>query len=357
MKFNITPSPPILAILNTVPSPIPDGVRLIGAPLEWDETQGEGVKVAVLDTGRPNHPDIKVAGAIDLTNTHPDDKNGHGSHVMGTIGADGNIKGVALRCEQYSVKVIGDNGEGDWRWVEQGINWAVDNKMDIISMSLGGSLPANYLTLHEAIKLADAAGILLVAAAGNMGLDYDETIMYPAVWPEVMAVTAVDFSKQRADFTSTGSEAELCAPGVDIYSTHLNGQYVKLSGTSMACPHITGAAALIIAKLRKRGLPATPQMVRWGMKLYADDLGIPGWDKVFGYGFFSFGRYEKADVVSPKIEMWIDKPIAYVDGQPFTMDAPPHIKNSRTFIPARFASEALGRKVDWNAIERKVTIT
>lgn len=354
---------PILEILSAPPAnSIPEGIRLMGASLEWPETQGEGVKVAVLDTGRPNHPDITVADALDLTGTHPDDKHGHQTHVMGTIGANGGIKGMAPKCGMYSVKVLTDNGGGDWDTIiNKGINWCIANKMDIISMSLGGSRPPNHMELHKAVQKAEAAGILMIAAAGNMGLDFKETVMYPAVWPEVMAVTAVDFSKQRADFTSTGREAELCAPGVEIYSTHLNGQYVKLSGTSMACPHITGAAALIIAKLRKRGLPATPQMVRWAMKLYADDIGIPGWDEVFGYGFFSFGRVDKADVVRPKIEMWIDNPVAMVEGKPRQIDplnnnVAPRLLEGRTMTPSRFVAETLGANVAWDGTQRKVTI-
>jgi subtilisin family serine protease len=352
----------IINIQSVTPEPIPYGVQMIGAPLEWPETKGKGVKVAVLDTGRPNHPDITVAGAVDFTAAGVDDRQGHGSHVAGTIAANGRIKGVAPECELYAVKVLGDKGNGQYDWLIQGIRWSIDNGMNVISMSLGASKPPDS-RLHDVIHEAYTDGITLVVAAGNMGEFGSGTVLYPAVYPECMAVTAVDVEKKNPLWSSKGIEAELAAAGVEVYSTWLNGQYALLSGTSMACPHITGAVALMIAKRRIRGLPVKPDLVRDSMAVYAEDVGPVGRDELHGYGVFSFGRFDAADTVQPrKIELWIDNPQARVDSKvvqvdPYNVNVAPRIIEGRTMVPARFVAENLGANVGWEEKQRKVTIT
>ncbi|MDI6790927.1 MAG: S8 family serine peptidase, partial [Thermodesulfobacteriota bacterium] len=190
-----------LDIMATAPPPIPYGVKMIAAELEWPETKGKGVKVCALDTGKPNHPDIKVAGAVDFTGTGLDDKHGHSTHVCGIIAANGKIKGVAPECELYSAKVLNDKGQGSYVWVTQAVRWCIENKMDVISMSLGGSKPADD-TLHSALRDAYAAGITIVVAAGNLGEFGKDTVLYPAVYEECLATTAVDMEKKRPEFSS-----------------------------------------------------------------------------------------------------------------------------------------------------------
>lgn len=166
--------------------------------------------------------------------------------------------------------------------VVAGIQWAIDNEMDIISMSLGSN--SHSATLQAACDNAYEAGILLVAAAGN---DYQgwrfwewDTVDYPARYDSVIAVGATNASDTKASWSSTGPDLELAAPGVSIYSTYLGGGYATMSGTSMACPHVAGVAALVWA-----GEPElTKDQVRARLRTTADDLGDPGRDEWYGYG-------------------------------------------------------------------------
>jgi subtilisin len=343
----------VLDVMAQAPPPIPYGVKMIGAELEWPETKGKGVKVAVLDTGRPNHPDIKVAGAVDFTGSGPEDRHGHSTHCCGIIAANGAIKGVAPECELYTVKVLDDKGSGNYGWIVEGIHWCINNGMHVISMSLGGPKPADGV-LHNAIQHAYASGITIITAAGNSG-EYGKpdqsTVMYPAVYPECLAVTAVDIEKQRPEFSSRGVEAELAAAGVAVYSTYLDGKYAKLSGTSMACPHIAGAVALMIAKRRIRGLSLEPAWIRDSMAIYADDLGLPGHDWDYGYGLFSFGRIDAVGSIPdrPAIDLRfeIGSKFYWKDGKMNTGRTAPVIISDRAFLGLRDVGEALGCQVDW----------
>ncbi|THF79588.1 S8 family serine peptidase [Cohnella fermenti] len=232
---------------------VPWGLISIGANLQSDDdNKGQFIKVAVLDTGIANHPDLNIQGGISViegVNSYSDD-NGHGTHVAGIIAAQNNDKGVigvAPEVELYSVKVLGANGTGTYAQVIQGIEWCIDNGINIISMSFSGVSYSE--ALHQVIKQADEAGILLVAAAGNLGLG-EETERYPALFPEVMSVGATSKANLRANLSSTGQELDIVAPGVDILSTTVNGSYGVMSGTSMAVPHVVGAAAVIWSKNR-----------------------------------------------------------------------------------------------------------
>lgn len=335
------------------PAQIPYGVRMIGAPLEWPETRGEGIKVAVIDTGRPAHPDISVAGAVDFSGTGPFDRRGHSAHCCGIIAANGKITGVAPGVEMYTLKVFADSGGAVQGAIARALDWCVSAGMDIISMSLGG--PSDDQSIRQAVKRCYDAGIVMVAAAGNYGRDYG--VMYPAKYPEVLAVAAVNLDKLPGDFSAYGMELDLAAAGVDVWSTWLSGGYVQLSGTSMACPHIAGAAAILQAKAKKRlGRRLTPEEMRVALDLYAEDLGVPGRDERYGCGVFSFGRLENADVIHREIKMWVGRNDYLVDGQQKMMDTVPFIREGRTFTPARYVAEALGAEVSWDERDRCVTI-
>lgn len=208
---------------------------------------GNPIKIAVFDTGISSHSDLHIAGGVsyvDSVQEYSDDK-GHGTHIAGTIAALDNAVGVvgaAPDSELYAVKVANSSGEGYTSSVIEGIEWAIENKIKIINMSF---VSAQYSeSLHEAIKKANDAGIIIVAAAGNNGAGED-TIQYPAKYPEVIAVGAVDSSHHRADYSATGAELDLVAPGYGIISTTMNGGYGVSSGTSNAAAHVTGAAALL----------------------------------------------------------------------------------------------------------------
>jgi major intracellular serine protease len=236
---------------------IPRGVELIQAPKLWNETKGKGIKVAVLDTGcETAHPDLKdrIIGGRNFTDddsSNPDiytDYNGHGTHVAGTIAAQENaagVIGVAPEAGLLIVKVLNKAGSGKYDWIIKGIHYAIEQKADIISMSLGG--PADVPELHEAIKTAVNNNILVVCAAGNEGDGDDSTneFAYPGAYNEVISVGAINLERGSSEFTNSHNEIDLVAPGEGITSTYLNGKYATLSGTSMAAPHVSGALALI----------------------------------------------------------------------------------------------------------------
>ena len=265
---------------------IPWGVDSIGADLAvQNKYDGKGVKIAVLDTGVSNHPDLKVAGCTSFVpgDTSYLDDNGHGTHVVGTITALDNkvgVVGVAPNSEIYAVKVLNGNGSGSYSQVIKGIDWAIKNKMNIISMSFGG--PDYSQALKEAIKKANEQGILIIAAAGNGGLG-NETELYPARYSEVISVGAGNKLLDRADFSSTGSELDLMAPGTDILSTLNDRSYGTLSGTSMAVPHVTGAAALIWSTNKKY----TNEDIK--SKLYASATSL-GNAQQYGHGLVNVAK-------------------------------------------------------------------
>ncbi|MCU4804860.1 S8 family peptidase [Bacillus cereus] len=245
---------------------IPEGVKLINAPAAWEKSEkGKDVVVAVLDTGcQIDHVDLKdrIIGGRNFTtdnNSDPNnytDMNGHGTHVAGTIAATENNKGVlgvAPQAKLLIVKVLGGpNGSGAYEWIINGINYAVNwrgpngEKVRVISMSLSG--PENNPELHQAVKNAVNNDVLVVCAAGNKG-DGDHTtdeLSYPGAYPEVVEVGAVDLNKNAARFSQSNKNVDLVGPGVGILSTYKDGGYATLQGTSMATPHISGGAALII---------------------------------------------------------------------------------------------------------------
>ncbi|HIE31793.1 MAG TPA: peptidase S8 [Methanosarcinales archaeon] len=256
---------------------------------------GAGVRVAIIDTGIDyNHPDLDdnyVAG-YDFVNDDDDpmDDDGHGTHCAGIVAAKDNdigVVGVAPDADIYAVKVLDDTGSGYMSDVAAGIEWAMDNEAQIISMSLGSDYPSR--TVRDACYAAYESGILIVAAAGNYHDRYtphgklikvDTSVDYPARYDSAIAVGATDSSDVIASFSCTGPDVELAAPGVSILSTVLGGGYDSYSGTSMACPHVAGTAALVIASDPN----LTNDEVRGRLRDTADDLGAPGFDHLYGYG-------------------------------------------------------------------------
>ncbi|WP_431802784.1 S8 family peptidase [Halobacillus andaensis] len=232
----------------------PEGISQINADdVQEDGNSGSGVKVAVLDSGiEADHEDLDVAGGESFVSEEPDpynDQNGHGTHVAGTVaGVDNDlgVLGTAPESDLYAVKVLNGEGSGSYSDIAAGIEWAIDNDMDVINMSLGGSIGSS--TLEQAVDNADDSGILVVAAAGNEGsFGPFNTIGYPAKYDSAMAVGAVDGDNNVASFSSRGEELEVMAPGVDVLSSVPGDSYEEFDGTSMASPHVAGVAALVLA--------------------------------------------------------------------------------------------------------------
>ena len=190
------------------------------------------------------------------------------------------VIGVAPGAELYAVKVLDQYGGGRISDVVEGIEWAVQNDMDIISMSLGTNEYSQ--ALNDSSASAYNAGILLVASAGNNGDGNLSTndVMYPAKLESVIAVSAIDQNNIAVSWSADGSEVELAAPGVGIYSTWLDGGYHSMSGTSMAAPFVSGVAALMM----QNNTGASPDEIRAAMAYNAIDLGVQGRDNVYGFG-------------------------------------------------------------------------
>ncbi len=282
------------------------GVRMVGAPLEWSETMGEGIKVGIVDTGVCcSHPDLKsrIADGINFSGGSRldiEDANGHGTHVTGIVAADrtgSGVVGVAPKAEVYVAKAFGKDGKTNYQAIEKSLLWMIEKNVDVINMSF--SSPETSIRYQKLIEHVHNSGITMICAAGNEGIHGNNTIGYPANFSETIAVSAVDINKNIAEFSSQGSAAEISAAGINIYSTYLDNGYATLSGTSMATPIITGAVAILQAKgkLRYRRR-LTPDEIRLLLNIYTEDLSGLGRDDRYGYGLFSFGRITGSDYVS-----------------------------------------------------------
>ena len=286
------PWPPISIPLQ----PIPWNIQAVKAPAAWKRgIRGEGVKVAILDTGIGPHTDLIVAGGASFISGVGsfNDDNGHGTHCAGITGARNNfvgVVGVAPRCQLYAVKVLAGNGSGPFSGIVAGLGWALANKMDVVSMSLGAVMPCQDAptALVNAINQLMAAGCIVVAAAGNSfgaANPADRFVGIPGSINGVIAVGATSQTNQIAPFSSRGgacNQVTISAPGVSINSTFStpSNVYRQLSGTSMACPHVAGAAALV--KQRFPGISVAA--ARFKLTATASDLGVPGNDTTFGAG-------------------------------------------------------------------------
>ncbi len=282
---------------------------LIQVPEAWDVSTGQGVLVAVLDTGIAYETFDVYQQAPDLSNTHfmpgydfinndqhANDDEGHGTHVAGTIAQSTNnnqgVSGVAFGATLLPVKVLDSRGQGSYDTIAQGIIYAADRRAKVINMSLSGQ--AGSSALAEAINYATRKGALVVAAAGNSG----GAVEYPAAYDSVLAVGSVGFNRNRVGYSNFGPQIELVAPGGDT-DADLNGDghpdgilqqtfrgsvtnfgFYFYEGTSMAAPHVSGVAALLFA----RNPAATAGQVRQVLQSTALDLGPAGRDNEYGYG-------------------------------------------------------------------------
>jgi thermitase len=269
----------------------------IDAPEGWDAAgigafpASGGVKIGIVDTGiDQTHTDLSgktvncadSTGGLLIEGVCADD-NMHGTHVAGTIAARANngagVAGVAFNSPLAICRALKTAaGTGLTSDVASCINWTHQRGARVISMSLGGG---ESTTLKNAVanawKGGAANGSVLIAAAGNDG---DSTLNYPAAYPEVVSVAATDHSDQRASFSNANADVEVAAPGVDVLSTIPGGQYMELSGTSMATPHVSGVAGVLWQLF-----PAdTAAGIRGRLTAAVDDLGPAGRDQSFGFG-------------------------------------------------------------------------
>lgn len=215
-----------------------------------DVDNSDKVKIELLDSGVNYSGDIDVKERIDLTeeNVNPlyEDYSGHGTSMASVIAAKDNgvnVTGINPNAELYSVKVLGDDIQSPISRIIEGIEWGIDNDMDIINMSFGTN--TNSAILREVITKAYDAGILLVAATGN---NSDDTVQYPAAYPEVLAVGSMDENSEISDFTSVGDEMDVIAPGEKIETIGIFGTINGTSGTSISTAEVTAVASKILEK-------------------------------------------------------------------------------------------------------------
>jgi subtilisin family serine protease len=286
-------------------------------PIAWDQSQGFGVTVAVIDSEfDTNNPDLRdklvyrfnadngtAAYHTENVQAQPGDVF-HGSHTSGLVGArTDNNEGVAGACFECKVMAIKIGSEASGTFVDasflgdvaEGINYATDHGASVISLSLGGPRP--HQPLLDAVNYAASKGVVIVASAGNTQETNPGVPQYPAAYPNVIGVGATDSKDEIASFSSQGPYVDLVAPGVNVLST-VNaadpaqdpgfGDKVAVgvkSGTSMSAPLVAGLAAL----MRSARPDLTPAEIEGLMKSTARDLGIAGPDPVYGAGRIEAG--------------------------------------------------------------------
>ncbi|MBS1252828.1 MAG: Thermophilic serine proteinase [Anaerolineales bacterium] len=257
----------------------------IKAPQGWDITVGSPtVTIAVIDTGvDETHPDLngKLLPGYDFVNNDgdPRDDQGHGTHVAGTAAAVTDngigIAGVSWEAKILPVKSLSASGVGAHSWIANGITWATDQGADVINMSLGG--PYTSATMQQAVNYAWEHGVVVIAAAGNQNTSNPT---YPAAYENVMGVAATTPTDQKADFSNYGSYISVASPGIRILGPVRGGGYQAWSGTSMASPQVAGLAALV----KSIHSDWTNGQIRNVIEETAVDLGVSGWDPIFGWG-------------------------------------------------------------------------
>ncbi|SER41775.1 Serine protease, subtilisin family [Salipaludibacillus aurantiacus] len=251
----------------------------------WVKTKGgEEVLAAIIDSGiDPDHPDLKdriIKGYNAFENNKAfSDDNGHGTHVAGIVGAETNndfgVAGVTWEIPLLAVKVLDDEAMGNSFSIAKGIRWATDNGAKVINLSLGDDHDSKLM--HDAVKYAYDRDVVIIAATGN---DNVRIPMYPAAYEEVLAVGSLNMRNRRSFYSNFGNHIDVTAPGEHIPSTFTGDEYVMMSGTSMAAPHVAGIASLI----RSHNPDLSNEEVYEKIRKTSTDLGPRGFDPFYGHG-------------------------------------------------------------------------
>jgi subtilisin family serine protease len=295
------------------------GLAKLNCPAAWDRTTGSAnVTVAVVDSGVDlNHPQLAplllagndlvdwgpnpsppglaplvLEGDFAGRDNNPQDEVGHGTHVAGTISCLSNdgieVAGVTWQCRLLPVRVLARarnttngriTGIGSSADIAAGITWAADHGAQVINLSLGGS--GDTMVERNAVAYAVSRGVVVVAAMGNDGTNNPS---YPAAYPDVIAVGAVNAVDQRATFSQTGPHIDVAAPGVNVLSTYWDDTYAFLDGTSMASPHVAGVAALILSCNSTIPALQVGQIIRDTARPLRDDPADPVPNDRYGSG-------------------------------------------------------------------------
>lgn len=269
--------------------------------------RGEGVRIAIIDSGiSKNHPDLNVQGGVNVKEgeTGWQDDNGHGTHVAGVINAQDNnigVVGIAPEADIFAVKALDSEGTGWESEIIKGIEWAISKEIDVINLSLTSC--NSSIMMKEALKEAEAQGIIVVAASGNRKKcngEYLNDIMYPGRYASVIGVGAITPDNTKASFSYGGRSLDIAGPGASVKSTYYNAEtgtngYTLLSGTSMAAPYVSGIVAL-----NKQAFPNfnTDQIIDT-LHSNAIDLGVTGRDDDFGSGLVQSPSEPFLDIDNP----------------------------------------------------------
>ncbi|MFA4872456.1 MAG: S8 family serine peptidase [Patescibacteria group bacterium] len=320
----VTPNWPIHALMipnDPYYEPYQWNMKLIQMPEAWDASLGAGAVVAVADSGIAYEDYGMYKKALDLggvsfmpgydfisRDSHPNDENGHGTHIAGIIAGTLNnnmgVAGIAPKAQIMPLKILDKYGSGTVAGLAEAIRWAADHGAQVINMSVGSPEPSPVLT--DALSYAYRKGVVLVSAVGNDGTD---KVLYPAAERDyVIAVGAAGMDGSRAPYSNTGEAIDILAPGGDFtadynHDTYPDGilqqtfatrgplidvrsfSYRFMQGTSVAAPHVTGVAAL----LKSLGV-RDPASVRSILRSSATDIGAEGWDRETGAGLLNAAK-------------------------------------------------------------------
>jgi Subtilase family len=271
----------------------PGAVALGGALHEWlgitgdNSTWGKGITIAVLDTAIDPHRSLSTSiRSIDLVNpTAPTgDSRGHGTAVASMIAGSNSVTpGVAPAADLLSIRVADDRGMSDSFQLAKGIHAALENGADLINISMGSQ--GDSALVRRAVEDAQSQGVLIVAAAGNNGI---EQVSYPAANEGVISVGAVDAMGSHLAFSNTGEQIDISAPGLDVNAAWSNDVAVRVTGTSFSAPIVTGAIAAVMTEAGTHTLTASQAWER--IRSVLNDGGAPGTDNAIGAGMPDIGR-------------------------------------------------------------------
>ena len=269
-----------------------------------NRSRGQGIDVAVVDTGvASGHADLGATACsgvaflsdsgVARTGQGAQDPNGHGTHVAGiiaaTMGTGLGTAGVAPGVRVLPVRVLNAEGSGWASDVARGIRWSVDHGAEVINLSLGGG---ESWSVTQAVDYAESKGVVVIAAAGNDGTGpggSDPPANYPGALADVVAVASLDANTVVSSFSSRGAYVDVAAPGGSILSTVRTGGWARMSGTSMATPHVAGVVAVLLAVEPD----LAPAEVRARLAASAQDAGPIGHDHAYGWG-----RLDPADLLA-----------------------------------------------------------
>lgn len=291
------------------------GLINLNVPEIWKDTQGEGIRVMILDTGITRHPDLinnlDLSAAKSFIDGEDEIDIGcyHGVHVSGIVGASSNgfgVVGVAPKVTIIPVKVLNKNGMSSGDSVLNGLKYALEISPDIVNMSLGTYSPMD--AEKNIISQLVSRGIVVICAAGNFA---EKGVMFPAAFSDCIAVGAYgpSISRDRASFSAIGPELDYLAPGQEILSTFGDNTYSIMSGSSMAAPFLTGVVALLLSKYKKLGQILSVNQIKDLLKKNVIDAPVNGFNSERGFGIVDprsliFTQQNINNTVIPKKTFW-----------------------------------------------------